>query len=183
MTSIDLLIHRAPTRSSRSEGRGSVAAETAPVAEGAHLLDLDLAGQRCTLALDAENAAYLLRDVAAALVPVLEGRATKAQVVAHDTPWELCFVPGDGVLLVSVFRGGPGPEVGVPNRPVALGDFLAALRRAAAPLPPPRRRARRPPRHTPNKRPAPPPGRPGGPLPRWSSRRAAPAPSATTRSP
>jgi len=137
MTSFDLLIHRAPTRSARSEGRGSVAAEASPVAEGAHLLDLDLAGQRCTLAQDAENAAYLLRDVAAALVPVLEGRAAKAQVVAHDTPWELCFVPGDNTLLVSVFRGGPVPEVRVLDRAVGVTELLTALRRAAAALPSP----------------------------------------------
>ncbi len=137
MTSIDLLIHRAPTRTARAEVRGSVAAETSPATEGAHLLDLDLAGQRCTLAQDAENAAYLLRDVAAALVPVLEGRAAKAQVVAHDTPWELCFVPGDGVLLVSVFRGGPVPEVRALDRAVGVGEFLTALRRAAAALPSP----------------------------------------------
>lgn len=131
MTPIDLLIHRAPTRSARGE------AAALHLAEGAHALDLDLAGQRCTLAQDAENAAYLLRDVAAALVPVFEGRAAKAQVVAHDTPWELCFVPGDGALLVSVFRGGPVPEVRALDRTVDPRALLHALRSAAASLPSP----------------------------------------------
>ncbi len=138
MTPIDLLIHRAPTRSTRSERLGgATAADTVALslAEGAHLLDLDLAGQRCTLAQDGENAAYLLRDVAAALVPVFEGRAAKAQVVAHDTPWELCFVPGDAAILVSVFRGGPVPEVRALDRAVEPTALLAALRRAADALP------------------------------------------------
>lgn len=135
MTPIDLLIHRAPTRTSRTERLGSVAPDTSAAAEGAHLLDLDLAGQRSTLAQDAENASYLLRDIAAALVPVFEGRSAKAQVVAHDTPWELCFVPGDGTLLVSVFRGGPVPEVRALDREVDPRALLASLRRAADALP------------------------------------------------
>ncbi len=133
MPSIDLLFHRSTAMGSR--GERSVAA--APSARAPSQLELDLGGARCVLAQDPENAAFTLRDVAAALVAVLEGRSAKSHVVAHDTPWELCIAPGDGVLRVSAYRGGPSPEVRALDHVVSLADMLAALRAASAAVPVP----------------------------------------------
>lgn len=117
----------------RSAPRGPSLALASAEPQSPPNLDLKLfEGPELTLAAGDLDAAAALRDIAAALVSVLEGRAYTARVSLPEGLWELCFAPDDGAVAVSLYRSGPVPEVRVLDERVAPDEVISALRRAAA---------------------------------------------------
>jgi len=91
-------------------------------------LQLHLAEETLPMSSSEEGAVWMLRDLLAAAVTLVEGRAFKVLVPCHDVPWEICLVAGDGVLWVSAYRTGPNPEVRALDHPVPLAELVAEAR-------------------------------------------------------
>src|SRR5580700_8983090 len=76
------------------------------------------------------HGAFVLRDLALALVDLARRPHAKATVRFYDEPWELCVDRFDGVACLSVYRTGPDPLVAVYDRAVPFDDVVVATREA-----------------------------------------------------
>lgn len=98
------------------------------------LLDILIDGVSITERAGEAQGLTLLAELAGAVQTLRKGRASRAsaQLCAGGDTWELGLeADGDDVLL-SVFRGGPCPEVSVFERRVSLGELETAVRAALA---------------------------------------------------
>src|SRR5450432_1143520 len=76
------------------------------------------------------HGAFVLRDLALALVDLARRPSSKAAVRFYDEPWELCVERFDAVACLSVYRTGPDPLVMVYDRAVPFADVVSAAREA-----------------------------------------------------
>ena len=108
------------------------------------LFDVVIDGVNITARIGEAQAVALLVELGHAVASLAEGRRdrTTLQLYAHDEAWELGLERDGDRVLITVFRGGPAPEVVVHERRVALHalhDAVAtALREACADRSPPR---------------------------------------------
>lgn len=127
MPTFVLQLHR-PVVSPRRTALGAAAPQTAVAAP---TLDLTVGRESLPSAASGEHVASTLRDLCAAALSIVEGRAGKVLVPLYDTPWELCLVAGDDRFDVSLYRTGALPEVRALDEGVAVGELVAQLRGAA----------------------------------------------------
>jgi outer membrane protein assembly factor BamB len=74
--------------------------------------------------------AFVVRDLALALVDLGRRPHAKATVRFYDEPWELCVERFDAIACLSIYRTGPDPMVAVYDRAVPFADVVAAARDA-----------------------------------------------------
>lgn len=111
--------------------RSAIGAVAPRPAVAAPTLDLTIGRETLPSAASGEHVAATLRDLCAAALSIVEGRAGKALVPLYDTPWELCLVAGDDRFDVSLYRTGALPEVRALDEGVSLRELFAQLRASA----------------------------------------------------
>src|SRR2546423_10630249 len=91
-------------------------------------LDLLVDGLNLTARLPDVDQPALLRDLSAAVVDLAASHAPRITVGCHGAggPWELGLERTAGDALVSLYRGGPLPEVAVFQRGIDLRGLAAA---------------------------------------------------------
>jgi len=112
-----------------------VAAST-PGREALKRVDLVVDGMNLTARVPDAEPIALLRDLARATSDLATLRSWRASVRCYsaDGPWELGLEREGNRVLVSLYRGGPFPEVAVFERGVDLVALVEALRSALADL-------------------------------------------------
>src|SRR5437762_5009065 len=100
-------------------------------------LDLLVDGLNLTARLPDVDQPALLRDLSAAVVDLAASHAPRITVGCHGAggPWELGLERTAGDALVSLYRGGPLPEVAVFERRIDLRALAAAVIAAMDSLP------------------------------------------------
>jgi len=101
--------------------------------QGAHardVLDIFIDGANVTARVRETHGAFVLRDLALALVELARRPRAKATVRFYDEPWELCIERFGAAACLSVYRSGPSPLVAVYDRAVPFDDVVAAAREA-----------------------------------------------------
>jgi outer membrane protein assembly factor BamB len=76
--------------------------------------------------------AFVLRDLALAIVDLAPRTRAKSTLRHYDAPWELCVERFGATACLSVYRAGPDPAVAVFDHPVAFDDLVGATRDAIA---------------------------------------------------
>src|SRR5208282_5853187 len=76
------------------------------------------------------HGAFVLRDLALALVDLSCRPRGKSTVHFYDEPWEICVERFGATACLSVYRAGPDPLVAVHDRAVPFDDVVAAVRDA-----------------------------------------------------
>ena len=94
------------------------------------LLDVFIDGANVTARVRETHGAFVLRDLAIALVDLAARPRGKASVRFYDEPWEMCVDRFGAVACVSVYRAGPEPMVAVYDRAVPFEDVVVAVREA-----------------------------------------------------
>jgi outer membrane protein assembly factor BamB len=94
------------------------------------LLDVFIDGANVTARVRETHGAFVLRDLALALVELAALTRTKATVNFYDEPWEMCVERFGGTACVSVYRTGADPQVAVYDRAVPFDDIVIAVRDA-----------------------------------------------------
>jgi outer membrane protein assembly factor BamB len=94
------------------------------------LLDVFIDGANVTARVRETHGAFVLRDLAAALVDLAARPRGKASVRFYDEPWEMCVDRFGATACLSVYRAGPEPLVAVYDRAVPFDDVVAAAREA-----------------------------------------------------
>ena len=72
------------------------------------------------------HGAFVLRDLALALVDLARRPQAKATVRFYDEPWELCVERFGAAACLSVYRAGPDPMVAVYDRAVPFDEIVEA---------------------------------------------------------
>ncbi|HEX3771291.1 MAG TPA: PQQ-binding-like beta-propeller repeat protein [Polyangiaceae bacterium] len=128
-----------PRSASRSAPEGDRIPSSVPRSrprdrEAREVLDVFVDGANVTARVKETHGAFVLRDLALALVDLSRqprsSASAKAAVRFYDEPWELCVERFDAVACLSVYRTGPEPVVAVYDRAVAFADVVAAARDA-----------------------------------------------------
>jgi outer membrane protein assembly factor BamB len=111
--------------------KGPGAPVPATAAEGAHKRTVDLLvdGMNLTARVPDAPPVPLLRDLACAAADLRALRARRRWVRcgSSEGPWELGLERAGSVLYVSLYRGGPFPEVAIFEREVDLDAFTESL--------------------------------------------------------
>jgi len=94
------------------------------------ILDIFIDGANVTACVRETHGAFVLRDLALALVELSRSPRAKATVRFCDEPWELCVERFGATACLSVYRSGPSPLVVVYDRAVPFDDVVAAAREA-----------------------------------------------------
>jgi len=94
------------------------------------VLDIFIDGANVTARVRETHGAFVLRDLALALVELSREARAKATVRFYDEPWELCVERFGATACLSVYRSGPSPLVMVYDRAVPFDDVVAAARAA-----------------------------------------------------
>jgi outer membrane protein assembly factor BamB len=94
------------------------------------VLDIFIDGANVTARVRETHGAFVLRDLALALVDLSHRPRAKATIRFYDEPWELCVERFGATACLSVYRSGPAPLVVVYDRAVAFDDVVAAARDA-----------------------------------------------------
>jgi hypothetical protein len=115
--------------------KGPVAPVPATASEGARkrTVDLIVDGTNLTARVPDADPAPLLRDLASATAELLALRARRRWVrcFSAEGPWEIGLERVADRLLLSLYRGGPFPEVAIFEREVDLAAFTESLLAAA----------------------------------------------------
>lgn len=93
-------------------------------------LDVFVDGANVTARIHETHGAFVLRDLALALVDLSRRACAKAIVRFFDEPWEMCVERFGATACVSVYRTGADPIVAVHDRAVPFGEVVAAARDA-----------------------------------------------------
>jgi outer membrane protein assembly factor BamB len=112
-------------------GPGLALVAATPRRHARELLDVFIDGANVTARAGETHGAFVLRDLALALVDLARSRA-KATVSFYDEPWEMCVERFGCTACVSVYQTGPDPQVAVYDRAVPFDDIVAAVREAIA---------------------------------------------------
>ncbi len=107
--------------------------EASPRRERRHareVLDVFVDGANVTARVRETHGAFVLRDLALALVDLARRPRAKATVRFYDEPWELCVERFGSAACLSVYRTGPDPLVAVYDRVVPFDEIVAAARAA-----------------------------------------------------
>jgi outer membrane protein assembly factor BamB len=104
------------------------------------VLDVFVDGANVTARVRETHGAFVLRDLAVAVVDLARRPCGKATVRFYDEPWELCVERFGRAACLSVYRTGPDPIVSVYDRAVPFDEIVTAARDAierllAAPAP------------------------------------------------
>ncbi|HEX8795097.1 MAG TPA: PQQ-binding-like beta-propeller repeat protein [Polyangiaceae bacterium] len=94
------------------------------------LLDVFVDGANVTARIRERHGAFVLRDLALALVDLSMRDRGKASVRFYDEPWEMCVERFGAAACLSVYRSGPDPLVAVYDRAVPFADIVVATRDA-----------------------------------------------------
>ncbi len=94
------------------------------------VLDVFVDGANGVTRTSPTHAAFLLRDLALALMDLSWRPCAKATVRAYDAPWEFCVERFSDTACLSVYRTGLEPLVAVYDRAVPIDDVVAAARGA-----------------------------------------------------
>ncbi len=103
----------------------------APLADRAlaqEVLDVFIDGANVTARVRETHGAFVLRDLALALVDLARRPHAKATIRFYDEPWELCVERFRAAACLSVYRAGPDPVVAVYDRAVPFDEVVAAAR-------------------------------------------------------
>src|SRR5580698_5544098 len=104
-------------------------AEAPPRRERRHareVLDVFVDGANVTARVRETHGAFVLRDLAMAVVDLARRPSGKATVRFYDEPWELCVERFGSAACLSVYRTGPDPIVSVYDRAVPFDEVVAA---------------------------------------------------------
>ena len=93
------------------------------------LLDVFVGGDS-TVPPRGRQSAFVLRDLALALVELARRSRGKATVRFYDEPWEMCVERFGHTACLSVYRTGPDPLMSVHDRAVPMDEVVAAVRDA-----------------------------------------------------
>src|SRR5580700_8786764 len=80
------------------------------------------------------HGAFVLRDLALALVDLARRPRAKATVRLYDEPWELCIERFGATACLSLYRTGADPIVAVHDRAVPFDEVVAGARDAVVRL-------------------------------------------------
>jgi outer membrane protein assembly factor BamB len=94
------------------------------------LLDVFIDGANVTARVRETHGAFVLRDLALALIELAGTRRAKRSVRFYDEPWEMCVERFGRTACLSVYRTGADPQVAVYDRAVPFDDVAAAVRDA-----------------------------------------------------
>jgi outer membrane protein assembly factor BamB len=94
------------------------------------LLDVFIDGANVTTRVRETKGAFVLRDLAHALVDLAARPRGKVSVRFYDEPWEMCVDRFGATACLSVYRAGPEPLVAVYDREVPFDDIVTAARDA-----------------------------------------------------
>jgi hypothetical protein len=94
------------------------------------LLDVFVDGANVTARVRETHGAFVLRDLALALVDLGRRTRAKAAVRFYDEPWEVTIERFGATACLSVYRAGPEPHVAVYDRAVPFRDVVTAVRDA-----------------------------------------------------
>ncbi len=94
------------------------------------VLDIFIDGANVTARVRETHGAFVLRDLALALVELARSPRAKATVRFYDEPWELCVERFGATACLSVYRSGASPLVAVYDRAVPFDDVVVAAREA-----------------------------------------------------
>jgi outer membrane protein assembly factor BamB len=94
------------------------------------VLDVFVDGANVTARVRETHGAFVLRDLAIALVDLARRPCGKATVRFHDEPWELCVERFGSAACLSVYRTGPDPVVSIYDRAVPFDEIVVAARAA-----------------------------------------------------
>ncbi len=105
-------------------------AEAPPRRERRHareVLDVFVDGANVTARVRETHGAFVLRDLAIAVVDLARRPCGKATVRFYDEPWELCVERFGSAACLSVYRTGPDPIVSVYDRAVPFDEVVEAV--------------------------------------------------------
>jgi outer membrane protein assembly factor BamB len=91
-------------------------------------LDVFIDGANVTARVRETHGAFVLRDLAHALVELAKRPRAKATVRFYDEPWELCIERFGNAACLSVYSTGREPVVAVYDRPAGFADIIVAVR-------------------------------------------------------
>jgi outer membrane protein assembly factor BamB len=94
------------------------------------VLDLFIDGASVTARVRETRGAFVLRDLALALVDLAGRPRGKVSVRFCDDPWEMCVDRFGSTACLSVYRVGPEPLVAIYDRAVPFDDIVTATREA-----------------------------------------------------
>jgi PQQ-like domain len=94
------------------------------------VLDVFIDGANVTARVRETRGAFVLRDLAVALVDLAGRPRGKVTVRFYDEPWEMCVDRFGATACLSVYRAGPEPLVAIYDRPVPFDDVVVAAREA-----------------------------------------------------
>jgi hypothetical protein len=98
------------------------------------VLDIFVDGANVTARVRETHGAFVLRDLALALIELSDRPRAKATVRFYDEPWELCVERFGAMASLSVYRAGADPVIVVYDRAVPFEDVVGAARDAIAKL-------------------------------------------------
>ncbi len=101
-----------------------------PTRQARELLDVFIDGANVTARVRETHGAFVLRDLALALVALASRSRAKVAVSFYDEPWEMCVERFGATACVSVYRTGADPQVAVYDRAVPFDDIVGAVRDA-----------------------------------------------------
>ncbi|HEV3190910.1 MAG TPA: PQQ-binding-like beta-propeller repeat protein [Polyangiaceae bacterium] len=104
--------------------------ERARSARAREVIDVFIDGANVTARVRESHGAFVLRDLALALVDLAHRPRAKATVRFYDEPWELCVERFGATACLSVYRTGNEPVIAVYDCAVPFEDVLAAVREA-----------------------------------------------------
>jgi outer membrane protein assembly factor BamB len=94
------------------------------------VLDVFVDGANVTARVRETHGAFVLRDLAMAVIDLARRPCGKATVRFYDEPWELCVERFGSAACLSVYRTGPDPIVSVYDRAVPFDEVVVAARAA-----------------------------------------------------
>jgi outer membrane protein assembly factor BamB len=94
------------------------------------VLDVFIDGANVTARVRETRGAFVLRDLAWALVDLAARPRGKISVRFYDEPWEMCVDRFGATAFLSVYRAGLEPLVAIYDRAVPFDDVIAAAREA-----------------------------------------------------
>ncbi len=90
------------------------------------VIDIFVDGANVTARVRETHGAFVLRDLAFALVELGRRPRGKVTVRFYDEPWELCVERFGTAACLSVYRAGPDPLIAVYDRQVLFDEVVAA---------------------------------------------------------
>jgi len=94
------------------------------------VLDVFIDGANVTARVRETRGAFVLRDLALALIDLAGRPRGKVSVRFYDEPWEMCVDRFGDTACLSVYRAGPEPLVAIYDRAVPFEEVVAATREA-----------------------------------------------------